>query len=273
MSDQNFWRDLKVEFRQIAGEVGCQCSPDHQPLQIPGEFHEELYGDVSDSVDSFMRLANRGMVALGAQQRQGAWRQWVSMLGEKGLGTWQDNETNGWIDREDDPPPRSWVLRHLTLLNACAASAELCGLLEASAVSGRQKAEGKPETPAPAVAAPVQLDKWSDLEIRFLSDKMIQVYIKGKAAEPFNYDEFGLGDRRTGRPRMAWPVLLALADGPIHVGFENRRTVESRVKEIRNVIRSRYVAGGDPLPITSAQYEPAFKVSKAPAFGDPPEPS
>lgn len=52
---------------------------------------------------------------------------------------------------------------------------------------------------------------WERVEIAFLSDQRIQVWIDGRPEKTYNYAEFGCADRRSERPNKAWQMLLLLA--------------------------------------------------------------
>jgi hypothetical protein len=126
---------------------------------------------------------------------------------------------------------------------------------------------------SPARSAPhssLELHKWQDLEIRFLSDERVHL-VAGQSTETRNYAEFDFEDGRTKKPILAWITLRELAkqDGTIRqaVSGEDWRTVEKRMQEIRKILRTHFQLGGDPIPfVDGVGYRASFKISCAPSF-------
>ena len=60
-------------------------------------------------------------------------------------------------------------------------------------------------------ATPFRAQAWEHVEIAFLSDERIQVWIDGRP-ETYNYAEFGCADQRSERPNKARQMLRTLAE-------------------------------------------------------------
>jgi hypothetical protein len=112
---------------------------------------------------------------------------------------------------------------------------------------------------------------WEQIEIRFLSDHRVQVR-KGTENETLNYCEFGFEDSRSGKPSMAWELLLTLAkergilrDG--RTAGQPWQKVEKRIQEIRKVFRNRFGLTSDPLPfVEGTGYTTRFRISCGPSY-------
>lgn len=131
-------------------------------------------------------------------------------------------------------------------------------------------------TQAPAREAtlvPVMpVSSWDELQIVFISDERIQVYIKGNAVATFNYTEFGLEDRRSKKPNGAWMMLLILAklDRPLNqnnAGGAPWTAVEKRIQEIRAHFKTIFGRTDDPILYTEGiGYQPRFEIRLGPAY-------
>jgi hypothetical protein len=87
-----------------------------------------------------------------------------------------------------------------------------------------------------------------------------------------NYGEFGLSDRRSGRPNKAWQLLrlFALKNGTIDSRSGDFRTwsrVEKSVQALRELFRSKFRLSSDPIPFVRKRgYQVRFKITCGPSF-------
>jgi hypothetical protein len=129
----------------------------------------------------------------------------------------------------------------------------------------------EPRTGGTSQLAPPAATTWDAIEIQFLSDERVQVYV-GKATQTFNYAEFGFQDSRNGKPNRAWTVLRGLAErrGMIRDGAGLRQDwpkVEKRIQEIRRVLRAHFGISADPIPfIDGTGYRANFKIACLPSY-------
>jgi hypothetical protein len=113
---------------------------------------------------------------------------------------------------------------------------------------------------------------WEAVEIAFLSDERIQVWIDGRP-ETYNYAEFGCVDQRSERPNKAWQMLLLLAKaGGVIPATARSMTpdwpaIEKQVERLRAVLQRNFNLDEDPLPFeTGAGYRVRFKIRLAESF-------
>jgi hypothetical protein len=113
---------------------------------------------------------------------------------------------------------------------------------------------------------------WQEIEIRFTSDERLQIVVAGKSERPsFNYEDFGLSDRRNGMPNKAWNTLRSLAvnRGILKqpIAGQTWAAVEKHIQELRAHLRTHFSLKGDPLPFESGKgYRAEFKIRCLPSF-------
>ncbi|MCF8110891.1 MAG: hypothetical protein K9J85_05335 [Desulfobacteraceae bacterium] len=97
--------------------------------------------------------------------------------------------------------------------------------------------------------------RWNDITISFLSDTELHIQYK-EDMKPRNitrsFDKIGFGDGRKGGhvPVKSWWVFLQAAkEEKIPHSFENRRLVESIIKDLRSKLRAMFPGvSEDPIP-------------------------
>ena len=133
-----------------------------------------------------------------------------------------------------------------------------------------------PETKRESAAEPYG---WEDVLVTFVSDKQLQLKVKGRLLEPQNYSEMGFVDRKTGNPIRAWGCLQRLAEGggeppkPSPSPGNPVAKLEKRVQEIRKKLREHLNRQGvvipddsDPLPCVDGTYRAAFRIETAKSY-------
>ncbi len=114
----------------------------------------------------------------------------------------------------------------------------------------------------PPINPPLLPTKWSDLELRFISEERV-IASAGMATENLNYAELGFEDKRSHKPTLAWGVLKKLAEsgGTLKVGDGAWSNTERRIQEIRKTLRKRYRLEADPLPYVRREgYRTEFRI-------------
>jgi hypothetical protein len=170
------------------------------------------------------------------------------------------------------------------LWTPCAASAELCTLLQTEAwpeihtsgggSSGVRAGETRPQAEVNAARRLTQatdtrrVATWGSVEMWFLDEHTVQILVNGQAWEPLNYAVLGFEDRRSGNPKRAWTILRGLAkhQGIIPTTASDRPKIEKRIQEIRRALRARFELAADPVPFNGTGYRAAFKIGVRPSF-------
>jgi hypothetical protein len=117
----------------------------------------------------------------------------------------------------------------------------------------------------------LQVARWEEIEVVFLSDERVQIAI-GEQLATHNYAELGFTDHRNGKPNRAWAMLrvLAAAAGTIENTASTKEmwpNVERRIQEIRKTLRNHFQLGNDPVPfIDGTGYRTRFRILLAPSF-------
>lgn len=131
-------------------------------------------------------------------------------------------------------------------------------------VESRTGARGKSTHPARA-------QKWDDVEISFLSDERIQVWVAGRP-ETLNYAEFGCTDQRNGLANRAWEMLKVLArnEGVIpasgRISDKQWPATEKALERLRKLLRRHFGIAEDPLPFRrGVGYQLRCKIGNAPS--------
>jgi hypothetical protein len=115
------------------------------------------------------------------------------------------------------------------------------------------------------------IQRWEDLEIRFLSDERVQIYVCGRASDTKNFAEMRFEDRRGkgGKPNAAWSLLreLARSEGMFPAtAISGQQDMQKRAQEIRKVLCAQFGLSEDPIPFREGTgYVAAFKITKSPA--------
>lgn len=125
------------------------------------------------------------------------------------------------------------------------------------------------------VSPPRVADSWEDVEIRFLSERKVQVAVKGQFGEPQTYAEMGFEDRRSELPNQAWSMLLKLAEAggefkkPKPSEKRDVARVEKQFGAIRRTLRRQFVIPGNPDPFLPSEhftYRARFRVTVTPSY-------
>jgi hypothetical protein len=96
--------------------------------------------------------------------------------------------------------------------------------------------------------------------------------VAGKTDSPtYNYEEFGLFDRRKETPNSAWITLryLAEARGTLKQSPSNERwsNTEKHMQELRAHLRKHFGLQDDPLPfVKGIGYQAKFKINCSPSY-------
>jgi hypothetical protein len=137
------------------------------------------------------------------------------------------------------------------------------------------------ETPAPAAtpvassadttnpdvgttAAKRKPESWDQVEIVFLSERQVQIFIAGAPYKVLNYAEMGFASQKNEKPVLAWDTLLEFARtrGAIRIAFDSRRETEKRVQEIRSKLKAEFGLATDPFRLVKKtlrnQDEPGY---------------
>ena len=122
---------------------------------------------------------------------------------------------------------------------------------------------------------------WKDLTISFMSPTEVQARLCTESVRNFSYAQMGFAHGHTGGPRQAWFFLQELAqkNGVIEVPYIDRRTLDSRAKEVRNALRTfvknewkNYRIPEKSLPLSyrkskgNRRFETAFKIGLGSSF-------
>ncbi len=108
---------------------------------------------------------------------------------------------------------------------------------------------------------------WKDVNIRFLSDRMIQVTVLGRS-KVFNYSEAGFENHKTQNPNLAWNLLRQFAErnGRVDRPRDRRsdlRRMEKSVQAIRKHLQELFGIPDDPFLLYRKVkcYQAIFKIS------------
>jgi hypothetical protein len=106
---------------------------------------------------------------------------------------------------------------------------------------------------------------WGAITIEFLNEHTVRFECNGNSAN-FEYSDLEFRDRRTGKPKRSWKILLALAHGggTLRTGAVpgvGWSCIEKRMQEIRKQLRIHTGINGDPIPYQRGiGYQAVFKV-------------
>jgi len=121
-------------------------------------------------------------------------------------------------------------------------------------------------------ASSIRARSWEEVEIAFLSDERIQVWIDGRP-KTYNYAEFGCIDARSERPNKAWEMLrtLAAAEGVMPATARLRTSgwsaMEKQIGRLRVVLKEHFNLDEYPLPYDSGSgYQARFRIRLAESF-------
>ena len=113
-----------------------------------------------------------------------------------------------------------------------------------------------------------KLDSFADLEVRFTSDRQVQVSWNGYS-DVLNFIELGFEDRRgTERPNKAWRALHIIAQNGGRIDRQigpKAHQLEKRIEELRKLLRKIFGTNDDPFQFDrkSKSYASRFKISSA----------
>jgi hypothetical protein len=114
--------------------------------------------------------------------------------------------------------------------------------------------------------------KWEDIELRFLSEERVQIFIRDRPAASVNFADLGFEDRRGkgGKPNRAWRILqeLPVCDGTIPASsISGNQRMQKRAQEIRHLLCEHFHITEDPLHfIEGIGYKIRFKITRSPAY-------
>ena len=121
----------------------------------------------------------------------------------------------------------------------------------------------------PGQGADQSIGKWEDLEIRFLSDERVQIFIRGRANNTRNFAEMGFEDLRGngGKPNAAWHVLHTLAANngisPDKV-ISGQQAIQKRMQQIRKVLGAQFGLPENPIRfVDGTGYVTSFKITRS----------
>ena len=130
--------------------------------------------------------------------------------------------------------------------------------------------QGEDEDPQFETQEANSRNSWDEVEIAFLSDERIEIWVGGKHRSTHNYGELGFEDRRTGKPNLAWVMLRELAKErgtiPQPQAGQHRAMVQKRIEEIREKLRNHFGIEGDPIPFNGSAYQSGFAISCRESF-------
>jgi hypothetical protein len=137
-------------------------------------------------------------------------------------------------------------------------------------VNSQANAATRPEEESRSVGRDWQPKNWGEVEICFISDLRLQITV-GAHTNSLNYGEFGLEDRRSRIPNLAWLTLRSLAESGGTLSREQNgpegASLEKSIQAIRTKFRECFKIEGDPLPhIKRIGYQTQFKISCAPSY-------
>ena len=150
-----------------------------------------------------------------------------------------------------------------TIADLCAVSAMCCRRLARDKIAAQLRGRER--------GAEQSIQQWADLEIRFISDERVQIFIQGRAGDTRNFAEMGFqDDRGNGRkPNAAWAVLRALAEHNGTLPAEavlGRQAIQKRAQAIRKVLYAQFGLTENPiLFVRRTGYVAAFKITRSPA--------
>jgi hypothetical protein len=135
-------------------------------------------------------------------------------------------------------------------------------------------AKGQAATPQASNTQPAEwpAQRWEDIEIRFLSEERVQIFVNGRPGDTKNFAEMGFEDHRGkgGKPRQAWHLLKVLSanDGIFPVrGISGHQGIQKRAQELRDSLSKHFRIAGDPLPfVEGIGYKTRCKISRSPAY-------
>jgi hypothetical protein len=125
-------------------------------------------------------------------------------------------------------------------------------------------------TDGPERGVDQSIQRWEDLEIRFLSDERVQMFIRGRADDTLNFAEMGFQDRRGkgGKPNGAWWLLRTLAENGIIPAkrISGQQNIQKLAQQTRKVLCAHFDLSEDPIPFKDGTgYVASFKITKSPA--------
>lgn len=122
----------------------------------------------------------------------------------------------------------------------------------------------------PVVASSEPTLKWQDIEVVFLSEHSVQVFVGGKPSPSCKYSELGFEDRKSGKPMLAWETLCEMARTggtiPRPLPGSDKTKVQKRIEEIRKKLKAYFKIESDPIPFSGHTYQTTFKIRLGTSF-------
>ena len=243
----------------------------------------------------FLELANRASSSFAKARGDSAWKDWlvvlVAYLLENDLkGEYLEKlPAGGWSLKSTHKPHHDSVFEGENYrIRAALKASELCcswlvrflrGDRVRSTATEDKASHARPRrkgSDGNAKRTP-QARAWGDIKIDFVSDERVQITV-GTETETRNYEEMGFGNRKDGKPILAWETLrgLAAAGGVVKIASDGRKwaEVEKRIQEIRRVFRRLFGLADDPIPYSKRTsrnahefgYRCKFKIGRRPSY-------
>ena len=241
----------------------------------------------------FLELANRAASSVGKARGDSAWKDWVVVLvaylleldvseehleklpaGGRSLRSTHKLHHEGMFEGENyrihtafkaSELCCSWLTRSVMRDHSCTTATE------DKASHARPRHKGSAGNGKRTLRART----WGDIRVNFVERVQITV---GVETETRNYEEMGFGNKKDGKPVLAWETLRALAatGGVVMIASDSRKwaEVEKRVQEIRRVFRRFFGVAGDPIPYNKRTrrnpqefgYRSKFKIGLRPSY-------
>jgi hypothetical protein len=118
---------------------------------------------------------------------------------------------------------------------------------------------------------PAGVSKWEDVEIEFLSDERVQIWMRDES-RTLNYAELGFMDKRSEKPNQPWIMLRTLAElgGTLEDSAVARKkwsAVEKHIQRIRAVLCNHFGLSDDPIPfVRGVGFRTRFKIRCGASF-------
>jgi hypothetical protein len=144
--------------------------------------------------------------------------------------------------------------------------------VQARISSARARAQAQPSTGVSSgkgTAQPAAPQAWEDIEIRFISDERVQIFVCGRPSDTKNFAEMGFEDLRGkgGKPKQAWHLLQVLSRNrgivPATAIF-GQQDIHKRAQELRYVLCNHFHIAENPLPyLEGTGYKTRFKIERS----------
>lgn len=263
---------------------------------LDGSPEAAVRSDSAERSDAALDIAKNFMARLGPhlgqavkdgdiQEHQaiGYARQWVAYIFDSNPDTYPPNFSARDLERED---PEAWMFlgispdgqhpyellpnkidERIRFVAEVSKTAEWLAF-ERAISDAEAKAQGKEQPQVVASQTPPLT--WQDIEIVFLSEHSVQVFLSGKPGQAYNYAEFGFEDRRSGKPIAAWDILFKMTQSggaiPRPLPGKDKSKRQKRIEEIREKLKAHFKIETDPIPFNGNTYQASFKIRRGLSF-------